>query len=389
MRKILLVVMLFCLQLSLSVSADEKVTDLSWTITWQGITCSGTYTGKIVDGKPEGKGEFIGNLAIDDGQIIYSGKWKNGALAGKGKLIDVSQGLTYSGKFKNNKLNGKIIISSEDSTNTEEIFYSNDIPYGVYLKKEEDGKIIETDRFYLGYRLSEILQRVEEIEYQELRYRSEKYISSMLCVKCRVVEKKYYKKNSELYLMLLVENEKKEKYILDYSVTAKNVAVNYMEDLDIGDEINVYGSFQGVTTYETSEEVVGDYPTISAIGYDWEEYKKLNLNNLEFEYSLFLKYAQEYKNKSITITGIVQKIENTTDEEDVKIILSSGDYSEKGEQIYVCTIDRGDLENLNVLPLEGDKVEIKGLLFLYEVRKTGESDYNDFPIIHVKEINEE
>lgn len=113
MRKIFLV--LFAIGLMLAVSAcslipglsksSGHVTDKKMTLTmFSGDDRTGTYTGDLVDGLPQGKGTFTS--ANDNGVVwTYEGEWEKGHSQGYGVTV-FDSGFKETGVYQNDALNG-------------------------------------------------------------------------------------------------------------------------------------------------------------------------------------------------------------------------------------------------------------------------------------------
>lgn len=76
------------------VPAKTSVTNFSYG--------DGTYTGEVVEGKPNGKGEYRwNNGTVDKGEFV------NGALNGQGTRTFGGSNMRYTGRFKDNKCFGE------------------------------------------------------------------------------------------------------------------------------------------------------------------------------------------------------------------------------------------------------------------------------------------
>jgi len=87
------------------VSAAATVTAKSMDLTLSFGDCSGTYTGEVKDGLPDGYGTFMS--ADSDGDTwTYEGNWAAGHLSGQGKTT-WDYGYTETGEYQNDCLNGQ------------------------------------------------------------------------------------------------------------------------------------------------------------------------------------------------------------------------------------------------------------------------------------------
>lgn len=101
-------------------SSSSKIENDTITISYDvknGIE-SGTYTGELLNGKPNGQGTFKSN----NSEYTYTGEWKNGVPNGQGvAYTNVSNGIgnfpptwgTYRGSFSNGKPHGSGTFQGE------------------------------------------------------------------------------------------------------------------------------------------------------------------------------------------------------------------------------------------------------------------------------------
>ena len=87
----------------------SKVTNKEITIKVGEDSLTGTYTGTMTDGKPDGEGEFIHKS--DDRTYEYNGFWKNGNVSKNGNLKDTKYTVNFShvsriGEYSGEVLNG-------------------------------------------------------------------------------------------------------------------------------------------------------------------------------------------------------------------------------------------------------------------------------------------
>lgn len=69
-----------------------------------------TYSGELLDGKPQGMGTLV-----DAQGNRYEGEFKDGAFNGKGKFFS-AEGWTYEGGFVNGKAQGEGTLTLEDGS---------------------------------------------------------------------------------------------------------------------------------------------------------------------------------------------------------------------------------------------------------------------------------
>ena len=93
----------------LNTSTDQTV---DHTFVFDGFTYSGTYTGDVVSGVPDGSGTFSGKSSDGD-KVAATGTWKSGQLNGQDNVtveyveyMDTSS-IIWKGQFVDNALNGE------------------------------------------------------------------------------------------------------------------------------------------------------------------------------------------------------------------------------------------------------------------------------------------
>lgn len=92
------------------ISGNGKIEDFPLSVELQDNTYAGTYSGDVLDGKPEGEGTFKYNDEKDI-SIEYNGNWRDGKMEGKGELSSNNFCINFSqvkriGTFKGVTENG-------------------------------------------------------------------------------------------------------------------------------------------------------------------------------------------------------------------------------------------------------------------------------------------
>ena len=109
----------------------ERVTNKEIEVTLPSLTLSGTYSGDLIDGLPNGTGHF----AFESGaSAYYDGEWKDGLFHGYGKL-HAGDGLVYEGDYANGMRNGTVKLFD---------LYGNFLSVSEY----KDDKLVYTDIAY-------------------------------------------------------------------------------------------------------------------------------------------------------------------------------------------------------------------------------------------------
>lgn len=362
-------------------SESETVGNLSWSIYWEGLLCTGVYSGETVSGVPNGYGEFTGNVIINNeetSEIIYQGNWEDGELSGEGHLQNTAKGRIYEGKFKENKLNGTIKEYNMSSGGVYSLKrYSLDIANGFSWTYNDAGDIVDYDCFFKGLSVKQICAEAKVFDYKELLYNTDDYLYQKMKLNC-IVESVYQEGTDNF---VKVKDDTGNYYILLYDSAYKSVATNYMPVLNEKDEITVYGYFIGKNTY-TKEVTM--YPSIDAVCAEWVDGENLDVQNLSYNYSDFLNYPYVYRGKTIEVEGILIGVVSSNDTW-IRILIESDSDSSGGEkEIYACKIKNTD-ENISILPSTGEKISVKGKLALIS-KHLIEEKYIFYPLIEINKI---
>ncbi len=95
--------LLFC-------GCTRNVKDKEINVSVNGKKLTGSYTGQLSKGVPEGNGQFVSKTK--NRTFNYNGEWKNGKLAGNGKLTDTKYvahfpDVEHTGKYTGDTADGK------------------------------------------------------------------------------------------------------------------------------------------------------------------------------------------------------------------------------------------------------------------------------------------
>ncbi|MBC3803634.1 hypothetical protein GH808_04200 [Acetobacterium fimetarium] len=169
MRKIGLVFMAITLMLVVSACSSmpgsaksaDKVTDKEMTLTLSFGEKTGTYTGELVDGLPQGKGTFTSENGSGIGWS-YEGEWEKGHMQGSGETV-YDSGFKETGVYQNDELNGAGKEYWDD-----QLFYE-----GNYKNNQYDGQgtltnyrgeVVYSGNFSKGYYTETSEQRQARLE---------------------------------------------------------------------------------------------------------------------------------------------------------------------------------------------------------------------------------
>lgn len=382
-------------------SGNEKRAEqsVSHSFYWGGTICSGSYTGKMENGKPAGRGSFHGYLMRDgkeQDQVSYDGGWKEGRVAGTGTFVNISDDITYKGKFKNNWKHGKFVVKSGDSEIYEKVSFYKDIPYGIaILHRTEDDEIAGYDRYYQGVRVSEIIAEAKQFDYAELMYKIEDHYYEKIYLDCEVEDKSLREvvinpeepleedQEKELTAELKVRDKGGNFYLVSYNIEYPERAKNFMPDVEAGEKIRVYGYVKGMTGQEEDAALSMRYPLIEGVTAVKEE-EEIDIQNLSYTHENFLDYPYEYQGKKAELTGHIRQI-GTDTEGQLYLIIESDTYSEEGSKYYICSYDSRHTEEHGKMPMIGDEADIKGKMERVYLIPT-EEDFTLFPRIAISEI---
>lgn len=359
-----------------------QVSDIEWSVKWQGMIYTGIYDGEALYGQPEGNGKFSGYLQITDQDtkyIEYNGEWESGQFEGEGKLTDLDNRICYEGEFEDGKLSGEVKEYLLEEKGYFIKSYEKDIPIGVSWIYDEEEKIIGYDYYFKGISVNEIKQDAQEYEYKKLLYNAEDYKFKTVKLECQVID---ILSDSPSTHRVKVKDNKDNVYILKYDLEYDLVATNFMPFLKENDKILVYGYCQSVENWQADEGI--EYPCIEAVTADYMESENNNLQNLTYEYSNFLNYPYLFKGKKIEITGKFVGVYSRT-ENWLYFLVESDDYSQDEQNIYICVI-RNQKGNLKKLPLPGETISLQGTLRRNLNYILNQEEYRYHPAIRISKI---
>lgn len=343
---------------------------------WEGSICSGTYTGAMKDGRPQGEGEFHGYVIREKKQqdeVSYIGEWKQGKLNGEGVFTNETQKKAYEGQYSKNNRTGSFIIRDLQDDTYEKVSYKKDIPYGISVKYNNKDQVLDYDRYYQGVRISELEEHAMEIPYEELLYQAKEHKKDKIKLQCTVQkeevrEEELWTGKIKYYAEIQVEDEEQNPYTLICSLAYEDRKCNYVPILNSGDQISVYG-FVGNMIDEDQEQTTAiyfteRYPVIEA-AYVQKQGRELNLAQLSMNYQDFIDFPYEYEEKDITIEGKVLLIGE--DDTGIYLILESDSYTDGEKRKYICYYEDEE-ESADIkdkykdIPRIDDVVKVSGTL---------------------------
>lgn len=182
---------------NVSASPDASattVTDLEITISFEFGDRSGTYTGEMRDGLPDGQGTFSTQNAEGVGWI-YDGGWRQGHMYGEGSTM-FDSGYSEAGWYEDDNLNGQGKLFQDERLTYEGGFVQN-IPDGQGTIYSYSGDIIYSGNFDQGYidetedarteRMNGFRQQCDPVNYSELYTRAQNEDGSFIQITGTVV----------------------------------------------------------------------------------------------------------------------------------------------------------------------------------------------------------
>lgn len=121
---------------------------------YRGSRITRVYEGEFVNGEYEGHGTLVMYDSDGNIEIINSGNWKNGAMNGEGKVIEVGA-FEYEGELRNDTIHGKGILRMDGysyiGTFEEEVFV-----HGKVIYPNEEIYIGSWDSLYVSTEIGEM-----------------------------------------------------------------------------------------------------------------------------------------------------------------------------------------------------------------------------------------
>lgn len=385
----------------MSVNADGTETGETssgtYSLQWQGLNCTGIYSGEWKNGRPEGDGNFEGNTILDGKEkdkVSYSGKWKEGKMSGKGVLVNYTEDVVYEGKFLEGRLNGEIkqySYSKGEASAYTVLHYSKDVPCNIRRDYNESGRIVNLDGYFHGISVKQIAAEAQEYGYSELLYYQKDYSYHKIKLACTVlkstiefeefedVEDGKIKSGGILYRKTKVIDKAGNCYVLKYEVEYGNRAVNYMPFLERDDELVVYGYYIGIDSF--ADEVV-KYPYIEAVAAEKRDGQSLDIQNVERTYADFLNYPYLCMDEKVNVTGKISGLLEAGEKARYFLVVSD-DYESTGTKEYICRVG-SKVKGRDELFSAGKDIAVKGKLKLIKsYLKDGK--YVFCPVIEVAE----
>lgn len=398
---IVLIISAFVINVNADGAGAEAASSRAYSIQWQGLNCTGVYRGEWENGRPDGTGDFEGNLILngeEKDKISYSGKWQEGKLHGKGVLINYDEDTVYEGKFLAGRLNGEIkkYSYSEGAEGAYTLLcYSKDVPYNIQRDYNEAGSVVDTDGYFHGISVKQIAAEAQEYNYNDLLYYPKNYSYHKIKLACKVLESVIEfeefeedkdgekKEGGVLYRKTRVLDKAGNSYILKYDLEYSTRAANYIPFLEKDDELVVYGYYIGTDSYVDGSI---KYPYIEAVAVNEQNGKSPGIQNVEKTYSDFLNHPYLCMGTKVNITGKVKGLLEAG-EKARYFLVASNDYKSTGTKEYICRVG-SKVKGRDKLFSSGKEFVIKGKLNLVKSYLKKDGNYVFCPVIEVTEAAE-
>ena len=326
-----------------SVGNKNKGTDSStslsnYVVHWKGEDCSGTYTGEVKNGVPDGEGVF------ETQDFSYTGEWENGVFKGKGNLT-FSDGSWEDTEFSDGKRNGFSRQYKSQGKYTERV-YDSGAPYGDVCTYE-DGKLV--DHYLLANK-----EKVRHIEKDAVALdakviRKKDYLDQYVYV--TGVVKYIFQNDSRCYFR--IESERAGMIAGFYENTSGIKSKQaIMPNMKVGEHVTVYGLYSGLimnTLAQDDEGYMFNFPNIQPV------YGKILTDEAtESGYALIKKYPYQYLGRSVHQDYLVNS--SRREGNYLEVFATPAD-SDNAAELYVLRITDEDEEAI-VYP--GDRLDVTG-----------------------------
>lgn len=338
------------------------------------ISYSGVYSGEITGGLPDGDGFF---QTDDDSpyQFTYNGAFKNGLFHGKG-IITLSDSSQLSGKFKNGSPYGKFRLVYEDG-NYSIMHFHFGFPYKEMNTYSADSSLISKDFFFDYEAISSLKNAAITVPYKKLFSKTRDYYGNVLKVDGTVLN--VYEASSSC--IFKISDNAGHLYWGSYGNSIfDDVSQAIMPTLQIGDSIELYAFFKGISTYSCANDSANTnsaLPFLSPITGSVNR-QDINFANMDAnDYENVMLFPFHYYGQKYTLTGTIDNVIYFGVYRYIKLISDTGDD-------YYLYFNSDKLQN--IFPIIGDHIQITGTYNgLYKEYDPIEEDYSAlYPLLTVK-----
>lgn len=268
----------------------------TFKVVWDNKEYKGTYEGELENSKSSGVGTFV----ADDESLIYEGDWIKGKFSGNGK-ITYEDGTYEEGIYSAGKRDGKCIMY-QTPEDYKEVDYKSNRPYGqAYSYKA--GALTDVQLFAAG----KSVEAIKEDSYMLTPDIISDNLYSGQIVFVEGIVRAVDEAKNRVYFRL--ESSSVGMVIGSYkNVDSQGVAQAMVPNMKVGDEIILYGYYEGNTVNHVSAdaESYGTYNVTMKPVYGEEIDASFDLKKLE--YKDISKYPYFYTNCSCEGNYVVDQV---------------------------------------------------------------------------------
>ena len=322
-------------------------------ITLFGNKYTGSYTGELNNGNPEGKG-----VIEVDGDIVskVEGTWKDGSLDGK-CTITYSDGSIEEGDMVENRFDGEITKTFADGTYNV-MNYNSGIPNGAIKYYDSKGTLTDYDWNYEQVPIKKLISQVKDVKYSQLIYYPDNYVGKM--IKATGTVESVYEAKINAYITIKDSDGK------IYVCKCKNMKVfngrqSISQTYKVGDKVQVYGYLLKTDMYThfnddkstKYNQYTGTLPYVEVVySYDVNA-GEFNPLNPSYTYEDVAKNPYGYAGMKAKVNGKVNYIELNNKKNTATIKLEVGN-----KQFYYVNFKYN--KKTKVLPAINDEITIEG-----------------------------
>jgi hypothetical protein len=327
---------------------------ISYSLRWLGDDYEGTYTGRTVNGKPEGTGVFTDK----DGAITYSGEWKGGKLSGYGS-VQYADGTHEEGMYLDGKRHHWIRRYDSDKDYKDGVYDFGNL-YGC-MSTFRDGSLYHETLIANGDHVSQI--RKNAVKLTKDLIASKGYIDKYVYITGKIA----YTEETETSCNYRIASDSVGMVICNYTNTAGyRSAQPVMPNMTVGQTITVFGFYTGLVRDELPADK--DYYEYSCIQIDPVFGEPASGDNDRGTYASISRNPYSYCGKILEGDYAVEK------------------FTKSGELFYVFVHPSGAEKEKYVLRIEaepdevffgGETLNIKGFIVGQQKTEIWEKEFTD------------
>lgn len=352
---------------------SDSVEDMNCTVFLNGKEFDGTYSGKVENGTPEGKGTFQTDEKYEDG-FLAEGKFKDGELSGK-ITFTFSDGHVETGKVKDKQYNGVFQIIEADGS-CQEVRYDSGVRVGRTVFYDASDTVTRIDWYYDNSLLGDLIDDAEK--FTAKAYYADPYWYAGLSVKADGTAEMVIQTEEKCIIKLADQDG--ALYLVTYPNGQYDKELpTIVPSVKAGDKITVYGMFQGISENEIPKDSDYGYsfPEISAF---YAEINGSKRNVFEqpqepYSYEEICSDPYAFAELEIEVAGTVENVAADYEEMYVNCKVVTED-----QEIYFVRLDMEDLDE-DDFPLRGETIEVNGTIDGNYLEKVSEDEVRLYPLI--------